>query len=238
MSEGYFVEREPAGVYLGHADMAPARFNLQYDGWPFLEEVIQGYRREKGLPESREFDDLGSGLKGPDRAVIGARFAELMKIELSSRAGPFGISVAEKPPNIDIDGSGVGVCGPVGLDLVTLYGFAITAADHIVTWAALAKGLRTLMRRLQKVARVPIELDTGTAIIIAADEIQRQTGERFLTLAFSVEIAGAMCEEDMSGNHDGFAVGFRDRASLRVAVMDVVGGNAVVHLVPMLWGPK
>ncbi|MGD0248451.1 MAG: hypothetical protein ABSB75_05285 [Candidatus Limnocylindrales bacterium] len=231
MVEGYRVEPKPGGAYLGYGSLSP-RFNLQYDGAPFLDRVIREYRRAKGLPES---DDLGSGLKEGDRAIIGARFAELLAEGLQPHAGPFLVSVQEKPPNINIEGSGVACCGPAGLDLVTLYGFAATAADQIVTWAALLVGVRSLIRRLRELTHQPVELDTGTAIIVAADAILGQTGERDLTLAFSTEVTGALSPSDQSGHPDGFAVGFRGDGSLRLALMDLAGERVVVRLVPMLW---
>jgi hypothetical protein len=112
------------------------------------------------------------------------------------------------------------------------------AMTQLVTLAGLAAIVRNLAQRLEKVTGRPVELDTGTAVLIAADAAFRETGERDLTLAFSTEVAGAFTPEDMSGNVEGFAVGFRDDASIRLVLMDHFGEHLSVRLVPVPWASQ
>jgi hypothetical protein len=236
MGDGALEDVDPTGTtYVG---LISLRFNLRYDGWRFLERVIRDYRREKGLPEAPASTPdgawagtyLGEGLKEADRSIIGARYADALRKELEAEQDEFRLGIPDNPPNIDIEGSGIRCMGPGG-DLLTLYGIVFTGAEQLVVWASLCLGVRALMRRLAELTDQPVELDTGSAVIVAADEILRETGERDLVLAFSTEVSPF--EPNLSCDVDGFAVGFRERASIRVALMDRQGEHVIVRLMPM-----
>jgi hypothetical protein len=215
------------------------RFNVEYDAWPLMEATIRAYRAEKGLPDVpidpnglSPLMTLGDGLQESDRVPIGARCASELEEDLGSVGGPLRVRIAPRPPNISIEGSGVAVCGPGAPDLATLYGLAFTGAEQLTVWAGFALGLHEIVKRLRERSGQPVYLDTGSAIFVAADAIQRETGENDLTLAFSTEVnAGS----DNTGWRPlgGFAVGFRDRSSVRIALMDPCGENVVVRLLPM-----
>jgi hypothetical protein len=228
---------DPSGtVWVGCLSL---RFNVEYDAWPVMEETIRAYRAEKGLPDVATDRDglspsmtLGDGLQESDRALIGARFASQLEEDLASLGGPLRVRIAPQSPNISIEGSGLACCGPGAPDLATLYGLAFTGADQLMVWAGFALGLRAIVKKLRERTGQPVYLDTGSAIFAAADAIQKETGEVDLTLAFSTEVnAGS---DNMGWRPlDGFAVGFRDKSSVRIALMDRSGENMIVRLLPM-----
>jgi hypothetical protein len=179
---------------------------------------------------------LGAGLAEADRVLIGNRFAAELEEDLASVSGPLRVSIAPQPPNINIEGSGIAVCGPGLPDLATLYGFAFTGAEHITVWAGFAFGVRQIVKRLRERTGQPVYLDTGSAIMVAADAIEKETGEYDLTFAFSTEVNSRTSASAGSRLPDGFAVGFRGESSVRIALMDPFGDSVAVGLLPLPLG--
>jgi hypothetical protein len=209
-------------------------FGVEYVAHPLMVEVIHAYRADKGLPDISKQDvgylDLGDGLKEEDRAVIGNIFASRLERDLGAVSDLLRVGVGPMPPDIRIEGSGVSCCGPGFPDMVSIYGLAFTGVEQLTIWASFAVGLRQIVKRLRERTRHPVYLTRGTAIFIAADAIQRGNGEGDLTLAFSTEVNPHMTRDFGLPHVDGFAVGFRNKSSVRIVLMDPCGQKVVVRL--------
>jgi hypothetical protein len=220
-------------------DLESWPFCLMYNAWPVMEGAIRTRRTEKGLPEVPEGQsdiDIGAGLNEADRQLIGARFGSALEADLAPVAGPLGVRVDHSGPDIRVEGYEVGICGPGVPDLVAMFAPALDLAATVVVLAQFADVVKAIARRLKELTEDSVYLNEGTAAIVAAKAVCDQTGEFDLTVAFSTAITGAISPEDGSGGRpDGFAVGFRGDASLRIVLMDLTGERIVVRLLPMTW---
>jgi len=215
----------------------PLRFALEYNGWPMMLEVIRAYRAEKGLPvvppgQPENSRTLGSGLNEADRRLIGVRYAAALERELAPLAGPLQVRIDPSGPEILVDGHEPGTTGPGYLDVASIYQVAFTLATTVVVWAQFAGAVRSVADRLRERTGQRVRLNSGTAIFVAADAIFEETGERDLTLSFSTEMNPDAADESLP-EVAGFAVGFRDKSSVRIALMDEFGERVVVRLVPL-----
>jgi hypothetical protein len=213
------------------------QFGLEYIGWPLMEEVIRAYRTEKGLPVvpaevGSEIVALGAGLNEADRQLIGVRYAAALEQELAPLAEPLHVRIDPRGPEINVHGHEVGMTGPGEVDFVALYGAAFTLATAVVVWAQFADTVKSVVKRLRERTGHPVRLNTGTAIFVAADAIFKETGERDLTLSFSAEM-NPDAEVESLPEVAGYAVGFRDKSSVRIALMDEFGEHIVVRLLPL-----
>ena len=209
-------------------------FGFEYNGWPVMEEVIRAYRIEKGLSaETAGIFSMGAGLNEIDRQLIGVRYAATLEKDLAPVAEPLLVRINPSGPEIPVDGHEVGVTGPGDFDFAALYGPALGLATTVVVWAEFADKVKSLVKWLRERTGDPVRLNTGTAVFVAADAIFKQTGDRDLTLSFSTEMNPDSGDQSILPEAAGFAVGFRDKSSVRIALMDEFGESVIVKLLPL-----
>ena len=111
--------------------------------------------------------------------------------------------------------------------LVSLVGVASDWAGRIVDILAFGVLVRQTMDRLERFTCSPVRIDSGPAMIKAAEAIFESTGLIDLTLAFVASLSGYSSPEDEHRGPAGWIVGYRGESELYLAV---VLENGDVHL--------
>ena len=211
-----YVEARDANVaYLGESEL---RFYLYIDP---LQVIRPLYERQRGAMDHRAIS------REYIRRVEDALGPVVADANLTVRAEPWG-------------GTKTGGPIPDQQYAVQLLGFVMTAATTIVLLVDFADVVHRVIAKAKELTKNEVGISNGDAVILAAEAIFNNTGERDLTLAFETRMSRyLLAVDEMDSTSDGWLVGFRSQDRLYTAHVDWFGHVTLSGQdVGMSWTPK
>lgn len=194
-----YVEARDANV--AHVGQSDLRFYLRIDP----SHVIRPVERQRGTLDDRN---------------VSHQYTSRVEDALEPVVASANLRVLAEP------WGGVKTGGPIPDQqyAVQLIGFAVTAATTIVLLTDFADVLHRVIAKTKELTKNDVGISNGDAVILAAEAIFGQTGERDLAFAFETPMSKYLPDvEEWEGTFDGWLVGFRSRDRLYTAHVDWFG---------------